>query len=516
MNHSRINAEALAYRFQSHVIETLDGMGYKRAENLTEEQAREILLFLQWRSWQPGGLEALAEQLGDAFPQMLGGREMLAGTAPRDRAWTLGEALPIWKAAQRRLDENATDFQQWADANIAQADTPESLCGNEHSRKGIAHGLRYYNVDSSSRARESAFSPCCPGSLAAWCLHHRIYVPDYFPRVIQALTAFMARHKEQAEQSLADTQVKALVFKRLRFAVSKRMPVMILGDARVGKTNSGAVFCQMHPWLARLVTLPESNTEWDFFASMADALGIPYSPSTSMRALKRSVEFVLEQTRLFIVFDEFHYALPVTLHRRAVPRRLNWIRSHIIDRGLGCAFFATRQTFQKTLNDFAEETRYQMEQWAGRVIEPLVLPSTLQAADLLQVAAKKFPNLAPGLRTLIVSRCIQREETRQSQHGTAAALSLVEHIARYAEFEATEQGAVAVTEAHVRTAMRELLGEDVSNPAPAPAEPSVNRRERPARSARATRETAAPLQFTRLPELSGDKHDAEDLPAVAG
>ncbi len=502
MNYSpTINAEAVAAKIQS--LQTPRGsifaMWVKDNPRLIE-----ALLFLQWHSHQSGGLDAFREELLQHSAEWLGNEAMLKAGVPQSGAWTLDEMIPVWQSIKRDGTDRyslTSGFRDWLAANVFES-VPVAEWKKHHGPQ-LRDGLAKYNYPFLSalfvhRARLE-LSPF----LVSVCIDQDAgSIPIYFVGLIPALCAAMDRHAARVEKQIGQTAIKDKVFQRLEFAQAKCFPSSILGDARIGKTVSVSTWCNMRPGCRRLVTVPETNTGWDFYAAHADALGISYTPQTTERALKRAVEFVLMHTKLFLVYDEFHYALPVRVTKRSQPHRLNWIRSRVVDRGLGCAFFATRQTFDSTMVKFVSETKYQMEQWIGRIAAPLVLVSKLEPADVLNIARSKFPQVDPDVLENIVGRCIEQEEaqTKGGQASAAgAALRNLGLVVSYAQFLAEQAGA-EITLDHVNAAWIEMVG------SAADATPSQPRRETPARKPRTAREPrqTTPGNVERLPLERGN------------
>ena len=409
-----------------------------------------------------------------ASPHCLGSAEMLKAGVPRDGTWSLDEIIPIWRSLEGTFMQSATDlgFCQWVGRTVLRSVSIPEL--KKYHGPQLREGLARYNysfLHSGCAELARAELPNCLSSICAY--EHGTPLPTgYFAGLLPALFAAMHRHTARVEKEIGQTSVKEKVFQRMNFAADKNFPVMILGDARIGKTASVSTWCKMRPGRARLVTIPEGGRDWDFFAAHADALGIPYTTATSERVLKRAVEFVLAHTRLFLVYDEFHYSLPVRYTRRSVPHRLNWIRSHVVDRGLGCAFFATRQTFNSTMGKFVQETAYQMEQWIGRIAAPLVLASTLEPTDLLNITHAKFPAVDGDVLEMIVGRCVTREETEARQAGQrtaeGAALRYLNQVVSYAQWLAEKAG-TDITLEHVEAAWLETVGGEGLPVAAAPA-----------------------------------------------
>jgi hypothetical protein len=83
--------------------------------------------------------------------------------------------------------------------------------------------------------------------------------------------------------------------------------------------------------------------------------------------------------------------IPIEYHKNTPPRRLEWVRTEVIDRGIPCAFLATPQSTDETLQRYAEKTKYRLGQWVGRVAPPVVLSDEPTDADYMAVAKLHFP-----------------------------------------------------------------------------------------------------------------------------
>lgn len=236
------------------------------------------------------------------------------------------------------------------------------------------------------------------------------------------LFGLMHEHAKAAKATLADTRVSKLIFKELDLALIHKVPVVIIGDSRFGKTKAVSVWCEMRPGRMRVVTVPDSNREWDFLAAHADAFGIEYNHRTTLQRLKRSVQLVIQNSGLFICYDEAHFLTPVNYCADTPPKRINFVRCQVIDKGVGCAFFATPQSLNQTLEKYAAKTKYNLEQWIGRLAPPVILADYYDRDELVAVAKVHFPEFPDKLLALICSRAMQSE----------AYLKGMEFAARYA------------------------------------------------------------------------------------
>ena len=481
----------------------------------------ELMLYTQAMSWRPEQSPAFLRNLVEKYPNAVGTKEMLAAGATRD-VWPLEKLLGIWRTVHlaRRDHGDFLPLINWRSQALVDGTSLAEL--RKYHGGLLATGQDIFNAAYLTKTCAEIATRELPDFLVRLCRHEDVNsAPEHHAGLLSALQDEVEAHAAREGRRIADTKIKELVFQRLNFAEAKKFPVTVLGDARIGKTSALTTWCAMRPGRRRLVTMPESNSSWDFYAAMADALGIPCTPATPERTLKREVEFVLAHTRLFLVFDEFHYALPVSSNKRAVPHRLNWIRSHIVDKGHGCAFSATRQTMQDTFDNFVANTKYQMEQWIGRIAEPLTLPALLDEKDLLEIARVKFPDFDPDALEIIVGRCVEFEEAEAVRRGqeakrsknarpiysaAGAALRQLEPVVKYTEYLAETAGR-SITPEIIEEAWCQMTAQGLPElPVEAP-------REKPAPHPRRPREVSAEAQ---APEPHNRISDRELAVTAAG
>jgi hypothetical protein len=236
--------------------------------------------------------------------------------------------------------------------------------------------------------------------LASWCgavPNGYIYGGDFAarcPGFLEALGAFMDAYAQAEIAKTADTALRRKVFGELDFARMECVPVPLVADTRHGKTTAAETYCKAWPGRARLVTVPASNRERDLLRAHAEAFGLDFTPSTPTPHLKEWVEFTLRNTGLFLLYDESHYLIPINYDRGTPPRRLEWVRTEVIDRGIPCAFLATPQSSDETLKRYAEKTKYCLGQWLGRIAPPVVLSDEPSDADYVAVARLHFPDFS--------------------------------------------------------------------------------------------------------------------------
>lgn len=302
------------------------------------------------------------------------------------------------------------------------------------------------------------------GGAGSWTKEGGIDAEQVAPIVFK----HMENQSKALRATLADTKVSRTIFKEMDLALQHKVPIPIIGDSRFGKTKAVSVWSAMRPGLSRLITVPPSNREFDFFAAHADALGIEYNDRTPYPRLKRQVEYVIQQSRLFLIYDEAHFLVPINYLKDTPPKRINWVRCEVIDKGIGCAFFATPQSMSQTLERYAATTKYNFEQWLGRLAPPLVLADCCDRSELMAVAKVHFPDFDEDLLELICARAMQSEGYLKS----------VEFTARYATALAQDRHHKTPTDRDVDDAIGRMMPGKQQTPV-APATPLQKRCTKP-------------------------------------
>jgi hypothetical protein len=476
-----INAETLALKLQDRNFAVQVAARPRRLE---------LLWFIQSRL----DLAAMEKEILSLYGDRIGTAAMRSAGKPKDGRWTQEQSLAVWKEAQSahrnssNNDWKQTDFWDWLELHVNRAEAERNFQSEINIRFSfervvedlartvrldgdgplLREGLARFNAEYFFNECALRLSGRLARHLEALCLR-----PDYdfsnslrdFVELENVLEDYMDRHAAQQFQTLGRNRVTDMVFTRLRFARAATLPVLILGDSRVGKTKSVATWCAMHPGLARLVTIPDTRREWELYAAHADALGLPYTPATGARRLKLAVESTIRNSGLFLAYDEFHFALPGLRSRDPEPKRLNWLRCQVVDRGVGCAFVATRQSYRATLDQFLASTKHQIEQWLGRVVPALVLPAEFDHCELLAAAKTHFPGTDEDLLALVVTRCEKKD----------SAFRYLKAVSAYAHFHAAEAGRQALALEDVDAACEMILA-DVDTPATPRRTPAASRR----------------------------------------
>lgn len=474
----------------------------------------ELLWFIQWRSFQPGGLDAMVNDLLAGYPDRFVTEAMKAAGPPRKNRYDLAQCLAVWRetwqnnGCRRRatkddltLDDlcdgvapdsytpaRLDDFGGWLDFYFDPNLTLDRIArGQGCDKETILQGVERFNwpflkADAMHEA-ERDLAPL----LRDLCIEKtEIRPPKYCPELLTVIFDFMDRHANEAGLRLADTEVSRKVFDGLDYAWAARKFVRIDGNSRFGKTESVRTWCLRYPGRARLVTVPPSNSDSDLMRAIAEALGMIVRPSASKQAIRDKVEFVIRHGRLGWIFDESHFLFPTRYGPHTAPSRLNWLRTQIVDRGLSCALVATPQAYEGQLKRFDKLTCYNMEQFTGRIARRIQLPEELTREDLFAVARFHFADFRSSeLKVIVMAARISHSY-----------LKAIEDIASLARWKAQTRKSATVEFHDVEAAITETIPGGaalLSGHAPEITPAAEREKPAPAIPARPRRKTAADI-----------------------
>ncbi len=358
-----------------------------RAECCRSPRERAVLWFLQAMSWQPGGLDTFAKDLVTAFPD---------------------HPMHVWDPGE--------------------TDGVDSLLDDEGPPvERIAPQMRTTTLEKGWSA------PSLARHLDRWCLDPsetlgrfgNQWSPDEVPGLLELLEEMERRNRRHELSSVAPTTVCAKVFEALDFTVETGCLTLIEGQSRTGKTASGETWCRANPSRARFVKVPSTGDDIGFFRRIAEVLGGSSALSLKGVQLRERVEKTLQSARLMLVFDEAHSLWPQANRREALPSRINWIRTALIDHGVPVALLTTPQF----LNDqrlVELKTKWNSQQWVGRIGHYEQLPAKLTEGDLEAIARSKLPDGSAKSVELL-----WRYALESTQYAAA-----IEHVLKRATFEA--------------------------------------------------------------------------------
>jgi histone H3/H4 len=142
----------------------------------------------------------------------------------------------------------------------------------------------------------------------------------------------------------------------------------------------------------------------------------------------------MQSGHLMLVIDEAHYLFPQTDVRRALPNRVNWMLTELVNFGVAVALISTPQ-FTASQRVIEKTTHWASEQFIGRIARYTRLPDRLDQEDLEAVARFHLPE---GDKKSITALVAYAQASRKYLAG-------IEHATKAARYEAQLQGRKKVT-----------------------------------------------------------------------
>jgi hypothetical protein len=247
------------------------------------------------------------------------------------------------------------------------------------------------------------------------------------------------------------TEIGRKVHDTLDYALETRCMVLIDGLARTGKTFATKHWCDLHPGEARYVQVPSTNDRKTFFRAIALSLGVSVNLKSKAQELQERVEDVLQRGDLLVVFDEASFLWPNTNLREAMPERIQWVMTALVNYGVPVAMIATPQFF-RTQRLIEQRTCWTAEQFTGRIGHYESLPGSLSEQDLAAVARVLLPE---GDKKSIVALVLYAQASGKYLAG-------IESAVRRARFLARHDGRNAVVFGDIKSAVRSVIPSDAA------------------------------------------------------
>ena len=432
------------------------------AQITAQPRLPEMMWFLQHTSIQPGGLVKFCADMLEQMPGRFGTAtmrdakrpdytleqkrcivgEMAVGYGPSvHNQWTGNneswrEILNREPVSEETLANNKREFEQFIKSWTAQA--IREIC-----QRAAAEILPRYLEDLCTQANKG-FMPLRL-SVDSWDYWNSPYW--FMDDPVAAVFEMMDRRAKEVSKRLAMTEVSKKVFDALDYALQERAMVRIVGESRFGKTESIRAWADMRPGLARVVNVPCSNSLADLLRNVAQTLGIAVKYGTRAQVLWERVEYILQQSHMFLILDEAAFLVPQNYTADTAPARLNWVRTEVVNRGLPLALVETPQTFLPAADRFVKKTGFAMQQFFGRNHRIVQLPGELEEADMIAVARIHFPEMGDDYLALIADLAGLSENYLQT----------VEAVAKLARYIARREGHRRITVSDIENAASEVI-----------------------------------------------------------
>lgn len=445
----------------------------RRCEVLSDPKDRELIWFLQLLSHADGGLKAVADQITARWPDRIGTEEMIRLGVKPGRSYG-----PEQVGAIRRdfLDDGRYLFPLKSDPHFTDL-FDESEEDAEARRERDARPTRY---DGGKFLDECRYAlRYLPEDLERLCLDPAQKLssgPWYFHALPDVLREYQAAWIAERQAGQVTTEIGNQVNETLDYCLESGRMVVIDGLARTGKTFAAGQWCERHPGLARYVQVPSTNDDIAFFRAIARSLGVSINLNSKAHQLRDRIEDTLQRCRLMIVFDEAAYCWPQGNYREALPGRLNWIMTALVNHGVPVALITT-PLFMRAQKRIEQKTYWTGEQFTGRIGHYQRLPDSLSAADLAAVARVQLPEGDETTIDLLIAYAAS----------SAKYLAGIECAVSRARFLAKRDSRSKVSRADIRHAIQEA------------AIPSDNALAAALADAPGRRQSARPLVSERLP-----------------
>ncbi len=474
----------------------------KRTEALRDPEDRKLIWALQLLSHEEGGFQKVAEELVKLWPERIASPTMQKiGTEPT-RIYT-AEQVRIIRPEIQEL------WSQFEDGDYKLCMAGQFPLFGEHvatrdermaEQAGYAHHLingtwsenarLELMAAKQSRAEQhpknypaSVFVNLCgeriadlPSQMERLCLNPEIelasFTPYFFPTIVATLREYVQHWIADRTKGVVMTEIGRIINEVCDYTVDQRIMSLIDGQARTGKTFQAKVWCAQNPGAARYVQVPSSNDEVGFYRAIARAIGVSINLNSKAHHLRDRIEDVLQSGQLTICFDEAHFLWPTSNYRGALPKRIAWICTALVNHGVPVVLITTPQFFLARGNT-VERSSFNCDQFDGRLMHYEALPDRLSKEDLSAVARSLLPEGSDATITGLVSYA----------QASAKYLAGIFAVVTRARFLAKRDGRPKVQAGDVRKAMAE--GAIPSDKALAVAVKKANDQTRPTRGRRA-------------------------------
>lgn len=363
----------------------------KRIALVEDPEMRALLWFVQAKSTEPGGIKRFADTLLELFPDRVGTptmRKLRArgvnniscdeGCIIRNELFH-GDCLDFDLPGELSFYHNNNDILCVADGHL----TRRKLTSTEKTK------ITYKRSDfeeafwTEARKLDVYLREICLNPSAA------LSTPIWFDDLFGAIREYRTKLALEAQEHLADTSISKIIFENLNFCLRQRRMILIEGVPGISKTISTRSWCAGQSGQARYVEVPASSDEKGFFVAVARALGVANGLGYNVREIKLRVEEALRESGVMLVLDESQFLWPQYMRPRAVPQRMQWIKT-ICDAGTPIALVAHTE-FSKWQQLYVEKTNWQGDQFERRLNRKVRLPVEYTESDLLNIARSLHP-----------------------------------------------------------------------------------------------------------------------------
>lgn len=363
-----------------------------RCHKIIDREEIAMLWWLQQISWREGGMELFVDRLLAANQGRIGTPALLKLGAELGRIYTAKEVRTV----------RAQMSSQAAAAFPLRGDDP-SDCDPEGLLDQDSRGFRArYDQAPLSYPASELKKKCQLSTPELSCLLKRALVNPESPSLRDGFWNFPAlwdacceaQRKERAEVAagIVETAVAKQIFEELDFALETRSFVLIEGREGIGKSEAASSWCAQRPGRAIYVRLEYGTDETTLYRSIARKVGTACSYTRKAVEIRSRVQDALQAGHVMLVLDEAHFLFPQNERAWAIPKRLDWLRTTLIDFGVPIALVSTPQFFSKQCDRY-RKIGWNANQIQRRLARTTLLPDTLSTDDVLAVVRRHFPSV---------------------------------------------------------------------------------------------------------------------------
>ncbi|PXA04335.1 hypothetical protein DDZ13_07325 [Coraliomargarita sinensis] len=447
----------------------------KRVRVIEDPEDRALIYFLQQESHKEGGLERVAEELLEMFPERVGTPTMVKLGKAGDDTYTPDEVRLI---RDEMPDSCREEFP--LDGDEIDPDFSQILMPRDYDEDEEPSGAQYHTGcpdsypvrDFHDQARLDASE--LADHLKVLCLDPSKKLDEPYsklktalarPRIrpnlssytnlwnfcglVEALYLYRRSKIEAAESELAETEISQRILDAMDYALETKTLVIIEGLERMGKSVTARNFCARHPGKAIYMSLESGFDEKTFFRSIAKAIGVSSSSALKAIDMRVRIEDMLQQGDIVLVIDEAWALWPQLNRVRSAPKRIDWLRLSLVDKGVPVVLVSTPQFYQQC-DKYEKSIGWNSRQLKGRVKHHELLPAELSSKDLEAIARHKLPDADNDSIRLL------REVSESIEDYVAG----IERVVTRANYFAKKQGKDGAGPAQILSAVEEIIPEE--------------------------------------------------------
>ncbi|MFO1461663.1 MAG: ATP-binding protein [Verrucomicrobiota bacterium] len=373
---------------------------------------RQLIFFLQSRSLEEGGLDALVEDILGLVPEHfrtetmrrnpIADGEAYSGAVASDIRRELARASSIKECSDGAHLARWSETEEFAEAVIEEViEAAPALSGWRRPMRpvpvpelpvesAVADCMRRARAELPRMIVEICIRPRLQVLPSGWKLSNPLRRGDevcdipFLRHLGWTLDVYWSRYVQRSREAFAQTTIAAALHPALDYALETHRMVLIEGNSGVGKTESSKAWCDRNRHVARYLTLSGISNRTTLCRSLAHALGLPKSMALSATKILPRIEDFLRESRLMLVIDEAHYLWPQTNRPDRSPELINWLMTACSNRGVPVALVTTSD-WDRLKGNTEKHTRWNSEQLGRRINRRLKLPEHPSKEDFFAV-----------------------------------------------------------------------------------------------------------------------------------